>query len=65
MAHKAQFDLQALDVILGAGADINATNMNGETPLHSCVMHGSLTTLELLINRNADTAAVNKYSCPP
>jgi len=60
IAHVHICIVQALDVMLTAGADLNVRNVNDETPLHGCVMKGNLATLELLINRSADINAVNK-----
>lgn len=53
--------VKVLEILLSHGADIDSTNMNGETPLCNCVMDGNLPMLELLIARDANATITNKY----
>ena len=44
------------------GADIEARDVNGNTPLHYACRAGSKEIVELLITHKADLRAVNKLS---
>jgi ankyrin repeat protein len=48
---------------LDAGADPNARNMFGETPLMAAAEDGQTETVCLLLNRGADVAAVDENGC--
>lgn len=41
-------------MILDSGADVNAHDINGRTPLHKAVENGDLNTVEILLNHKAN-----------
>jgi len=43
--------------LLVGGADPNAANLLGWTPLHFAAVHGSVTNCELLVDKKADKGA--------
>lgn len=47
------------------GADINATDTNGETPLHMASGNGQIEVVSLLIENGADVNAENSYVSTP
>jgi ankyrin repeat protein len=44
-------------VLIAAGADVNATQRNGFTPLHEAAQHGDDELVELLLSAGADPTA--------
>ena len=58
-------DETAIDAILKAGIDINATNDRGETPLHIAAYFRSIHAIELLIERGADRNAKDHLDRTP
>ena len=46
-------DCEAIEVLLDAGADINAKGEHGHTPLMEAVSQGHVRAVELLVNRGA------------
>ncbi|UJR21018.1 hypothetical protein I4U23_024118 [Adineta vaga] len=52
--------------LLDNGANINAQLPNSRsTPLHGAVFHNHVSTVELLLNRGADTSIRNQYDSTP
>merc|ERR1711862_959749 len=47
---------QAMELLLGAGADPTQGDANGDTPLHICVRQGDLSGLWLLLVEMEDVA---------
>ena len=45
------------ELLLGKGADVNATNMAGVTPLHMAAMMGHTDLADLLLRRGAATTS--------
>ncbi|MDJ0578866.1 ankyrin repeat domain-containing protein [Crocosphaera sp.] len=52
---------EILKVLINHGADVNAKNEYGETPLHTAVLSENKEIVELLINHGADVNAKNEY----
>ncbi|XP_068665658.1 ADP-ribosylation factor GTPase-activating protein AGD3-like [Aristolochia californica] len=53
-------DLGMIELLLQYGANINATDANGQTPLHHCILRGRSAFAKLLLSRGADARAVDK-----
>ena len=51
--------------IIDAGAPINATDENGNTPLHAACQGGSLNTVKALLRRECETNAQNRHGNTP
>jgi len=51
--------------LLDHGADVNAVNGGGDTPLHLAAMHCNTEAAVLLLAAGADASAKNKYGQPP
>ncbi len=55
-----QAAIKAIAMCLELGADINATNHNGQTPLHGAVYLGGTIVVPYLVARGAETDAINR-----
>ncbi|KAL9414381.1 hypothetical protein AB3S75_042785 [Citrus x aurantiifolia] len=53
-------DIGMLELLLQYGANINATDSRGLTPLHRCILRGKAMFAKLLLTRGADPRAVNR-----
>lgn len=51
--------VDALNVLLYAGADVNAKDSNGNTSLHIACQNGHLSIAKALLDRGADTSLAN------
>lgn len=56
---------KSVKLLIKSGADINAANNSGETPLHLAAQFGHLKITELLISEGADINAVTNDGCSP
>ena len=56
---------KSVSLLIKSGADINAANNSGETPLHLAAQFGHLKITELLISEGADINAVTNDGCSP
>ena len=51
--------------LLDAGADVNATQVDGMTALHWAVYNDDVATARMLVRAGAKVNAANRYSVPP
>ena len=58
-------NIEAVKQHLAAGADVNAKDEDGETPLHYTVYKGHKEIAELLIEKGADVDAGNSFGSTP
>ncbi len=52
-------------LLIDKGADVNAVNLNNQTPLHWAAMYGHKEILELLINKRANINAADSNGQTP
>ncbi|KAK9751209.1 hypothetical protein RND81_02G250300 [Saponaria officinalis] len=53
-------DIGMLELLLQYGANVNAFDSKGHTPLHRCILKGKAISARLLLTRGADPLAVNR-----
>lgn len=58
-------DFETIRLLLDAGAEVNATQAGGFTPLHSAASAGRREAAELLVARGADPAQADHHGNPP
>ncbi|PON54804.1 Arf GTPase activating protein [Parasponia andersonii] len=58
-------DLGMLELLVQYGANVNATDLRGQTPLHRCILRGRTTFTKWLLTRGADTRAVDRVGKTP
>ncbi|GMP82191.1 hypothetical protein CsSME_00036615 [Camellia sinensis var. sinensis] len=58
-------DIGMLELLLQYGANINASDSRGQTPLHRCIVAGKATFVKLLFSRGADPQAVDEEGKTP
>ncbi len=58
-------NISAINALLASGANINAKNFEGWTPLHMAVMKNSRDIVELLISKGADVNAKGSRGLTP
>lgn len=51
--------------VIYLGGDINAVELNGNTPLHRAALCGSVSKVRLLLSMNANKKAVDKFNRTP
>ena len=57
--------LECVKVLLEKGADVDAVNKYGRTPLHVAAFQGHLESVKLLLAANANPNAADKYGITP
>lgn len=60
-----QHDKTSVRKLLGTGADVNGTQVDGTTALHWAVYNDDAETVRLLLQAGANVNAVNRYGVPP
>ncbi|XP_047322736.1 ADP-ribosylation factor GTPase-activating protein AGD3 isoform X2 [Impatiens glandulifera] len=58
-------DIGMLELLLQYGANINAVDSRGQTPLHCCIIVGNPSFVKLLLARGADPQAVTREGKNP
>ncbi|XP_020248446.1 ADP-ribosylation factor GTPase-activating protein AGD3-like isoform X2 [Asparagus officinalis] len=58
-------DIAMVELLLQYGANVNAADLNGRTPLHHCIIKGRNIFAKLLISRGADPHVVDKDGKTP
>lgn len=56
---------QMVEVLLGQGAEINATDKNGWTPLHCAARAGHLDVVKLLVESGGSPKTETNLGCAP
>lgn len=64
-ASQANLPVEAIDLLINAGADLHARDFKGNTPLHLAVNYGSREIMAALLAKGADTEAVNRDGSTP
>jgi ankyrin repeat protein len=54
-----------MELLINNGANINARNRSGMTPLHAAALMGQYKAVELLVNKGADVNAKNNEGITP
>jgi cytohesin len=66
LLHEAAWTtVELVRALVGLGADVNACDDNGSTPLHFAAFAGRLATAKFLISQGADASAVTIYGQTP
>ena len=66
VAHRQpQVALEISRALIAAGADVNATQHGGWTPLHAAALHGNLPLVRLLLEAGAKSGAKNDTGQTP
>ena len=58
-------DKAAVEALLAKGADVNAADKDGRTPLHEAASYSNKGGAELLLAKSADVNAADKYGATP
>uniref|UniRef100_A0A1D1Y315 ADP-ribosylation factor GTPase-activating protein AGD3 n=1 Tax=Anthurium amnicola TaxID=1678845 RepID=A0A1D1Y315_9ARAE len=58
-------DIGMLELLLQYGANVNATDMKGRTPLHHCILKGKNEHAKLLLARGVDPRAADREGKTP
>ena len=64
-AAEEERTVEAVGLVLGLGARVNAANDAGDTALHAAASHGMNRVIELLTDRGADLLAENRHGQTP
>ncbi len=62
---SAEASLEAVEILLGAGADVDEANPAGDTPMHAAAANGFTAVIELLADRGAKLNAKNQRDQTP
>ena len=60
-----QTRVEAAELLITSGADVNARDVNGNTPLHTAASTNNILMIEMLASRGADLRATNNVGQAP
>jgi len=63
LASKSLVETQIIEFLMARGADTEARNMDGKTPIHFAAEAGSKAAIEILIEQGADLNAQDSSGC--
>ncbi|KAF5205478.1 Adp-ribosylation factor gtpase-activating protein, partial [Thalictrum thalictroides] len=58
-------DIGMIELLLQYGANVNAPDSRGQTPLHHCILRGRTVLAKLLLSRGADSRAIDRDGKTP
>ncbi|MCS5709618.1 ankyrin repeat domain-containing protein [Candidatus Berkiella cookevillensis] len=64
-AIECEVDPKWIAIMLSKGAEPNAQDDNGNTPLHYAAQNGDMTTVQLLLDNHANPHIINTYKKTP
>ncbi|KAJ7542520.1 hypothetical protein O6H91_10G109700 [Diphasiastrum complanatum] len=61
----ANGNFEIVQYLISAGADVNISNSEGNTPLHWAALNGHVQVVQELISRGANVSALNSHERTP
>lgn len=54
-------DVESIEVLIDAGADVNIVGDLGNTPLHAAALRGQINSVKILLRRGANPSIKNEF----